>query len=143
MIDAPVDEVWELVRDPSRYPEWVGGEVLEVTGPPTIEEGARFEQKTRSPLGTFPTTFEIAELADDVHHVRMRCTASGWYSEWDLTEAGGNTFADVEIGMEPIHVGYKALDTVAGKRWYRRVAKASLDGLKRAAAHRRSATGAG
>ena len=133
MIDAPVEEVWELVRDPSRYPEWVGDEVLSVTGPATIEEGVQFEQVTRSPLGKFPTTFEIDELAEDVHHVRMRCTSSGWYSKWDLTEAGGSTFADVEIGMDPIHAGYRALDAVAGKRWYRRVARASLDGLKRAA----------
>jgi hypothetical protein len=35
--------------------------------------------------------------------------------------------------MDPRHAGYRALDAFAGKRWYRRVAQASLDGLKRAA----------
>jgi hypothetical protein len=62
----------------------------------------------------------------------MRCTQSGWYSRWKLTEAAGGTFADLEIGMEPASVGYRAVDVAVGKRWYRRVAKRSLDGIKRA-----------
>lgn len=131
LIDAPIDEVWNLVGDPRRYPEWVGEEVVEVTGLPTVEKGAEYQQVTRSPLGTGETTFEIDEL-EDLHQIRMRCTQSGWYSRWKLTEAAGGTFADLEIGMEPVHVGYRAMDAALGKRWYRRVAKRSLDGIKRA-----------
>jgi len=122
LIEAPVEEVWELVGDPRRYPEWVGDEVLEVTGLPTVEKGAEFEQVTRNPFGTSKTTFEIDEL-EDLHEIRMHCKASGWYSHWKLTEAEGNTFMDVTIGMDPINVGYSALDRVTGKRWYRRVAQ--------------------
>ena len=136
LIEAPVEDVWQLVGDPRRYPEWVSGEVIEVTGLPEVAKGAEYEQVTRNPFGTSKTTFEIEEL-DDLHEIRLRCTASGWYSHWKLTEAGGDTFADIEIGMEPSKVGYKALDRATGKRWYRRVAKASLDGLKRAAASNR------
>jgi hypothetical protein len=135
LFDAPLPEVWELVGDPRRYPEWVSDEVVEVTGLPTIEKGAEYEQVTRGPLREKGRTiFEIDELEelDDVHQIRMRCTSSGWYSRWKLTEADGGTFADVEIGMEPVSAGYRAIDVVAGKRWYRRVAKASLDGIKRA-----------
>ncbi|HEX8741590.1 MAG TPA: SRPBCC family protein [Thermoleophilaceae bacterium] len=130
-IDAPVEEVWELVGDPRRYPEWVSDEVVEVTGLPTVVKGAEYEQVTRSPFGKSKTTFAIDEL-EDLHEIRLRCTASGWYSHWKLTEAGGGTFADVVIGMEPHNAGYRAIDAVTGKRWYRRVANASLDGLKRA-----------
>jgi uncharacterized protein YndB with AHSA1/START domain len=130
LIEAPVEQVWELVGDPRRYPEWVGEEVVSVTGLPTVVEGARYEQVTRSPLGKSETTFEIEQL-EDLHEIKLRCTASGWYSHWKLTEAGGGTFADLEIGMEPYNLGYKALDRTTGKRWYRRVAKHSLDGLKR------------
>ena len=131
LIEAPVEEVWRLVGDPRRYPDWVGDEVIEVTGLPTVVEGAEYEQVTRGPLGKGRTTFEI-ETLDDLHEISLRCTSSGWYSRWKLTEAGGNTFADVEIGMEPISAPYRAIDAVTGKRWYRRVAKASLDGIKRA-----------
>ena len=138
LIDAPVEEVWDLVGDPRSYPEWVGDDIVEVTGLPTISKGAHYEQVTRSPLfGPVRTQFEIEEL-DDLHEIQLRCTQSGWYSKWVLTEAGGNTFADIEIGMEPYSTGYRAIDTVVGKRWYRRVAKASLDGLKQAVANRRT-----
>jgi uncharacterized protein YndB with AHSA1/START domain len=142
LIDAPVEEVWNFVGDPRRYPEWVGDEVVEVTGLPTVEKGARYEQVTRNPLGTSAarTTFEIAEL-DDLHEIRLRCTLSGWYSSWKLTEAAGGTFADIEIGMEPTKVGYRAIDTTVGKRWYRRIAKASIDGLKGALARDRQPAG--
>lgn len=136
LIEAPVKEVWELVGDPRRYPEWVGDEVFDVTGLPTVEKGAEFEQTTRNPFGKATTRFEIEEL-DDLHEIRMRCLSSGWYSHWKLTEAGGNTFADVEIGMDPANAGYRALDRTTGKRWYRRVAQASLDGVKRAVASSR------
>lgn len=136
LIEAPVEEVWELVGDPRRYPEWVGSEVLEVTGLPTVEKGAEYEQVTRGPLREATrTTFEIDEL-EDMHQIRMRCTQSGWYSRWKLTEAAGGTFTDLEIGMEPTSRGYKAMDAV-GKRWYRRVARRSLDGIKQALAARR------
>jgi uncharacterized protein YndB with AHSA1/START domain len=131
LIDAPVEKVWELVGDPRRYPEWVGDEVIEVTGLPSVEEGAEFEQLTRNPFGQNRTTFTIEQL-EDLHEITLRCKSSGWYSHWNLTEAGGGTFADVEIGMDPISAPYRAMDAVTGKRWYRRVAQKSVDGIKRA-----------
>lgn len=131
--------MWDLVGDPRRYPEWVGDEIKEVTGLPTVVQGARYDQVTRSVVGpAAKTTFEIEEL-DDMHEIRLRCTSSGWFSKWTLTEAGGGTFADVEIGMEPANAGYRAIDAVAGKRSYRRVARASVEGLKKALAARRTA----
>jgi uncharacterized protein YndB with AHSA1/START domain len=134
LIEAPVEEVWELVGDPRSYPQWVGEEIVDVTGLPTIEKGARYQQTGRAPfVGTSTTTFEIDEL-EDMRHIRMRCMQSGWYSSWKLTEAAGSTFCDVEIGMDPTNAGYRAIDTTVGKRWYRRVAQRSLDGIKRAVA---------
>jgi hypothetical protein len=133
LIDAPVRDVWELVGDPRRYPGWVGEEVVEVTGLPEVAEGAEYEQVNHTPLGDSRTVFTI-ETLDDLHEIRLRCKASGWYSHWKLTEAEGCTFTDVEIGMEPTSAGYRAFDTVTGKRWYRRVAKAYIDGIRRVVA---------
>jgi uncharacterized protein YndB with AHSA1/START domain len=139
LIDAPLEKVWELIGDPHRYPEWAD-EFIEVTGlPQEIQQGQQYEQVTRGPLrNKARTTFEIEQL-DDLREIRLRCTASGWYSHWKLTEAGGGTFVDAEVGMEPINAGYKAVDSVVGKRWYRRVAQSSMDGLKRALGRQRSA----
>ena len=131
LIDAPLRDVWELVGDPRRYPEWVSEDWVEVTGLPTVEKGAQYEQVTRVPYGDPErTTFEIEEL-DELHEIRLRCTQSGWYSRFVLTEAGGATFADVEIGMDPATPEAEEIDATVGKRWYRQVAKAAIDGVKR------------
>jgi uncharacterized protein YndB with AHSA1/START domain len=138
VIDAPVEAVWELVSDPRRYPDWIGQQVLEVTGLPTVEKGATYEQLSRGPWGMKDrTTFVIDEL-DDMHEIRLRCTASGWYSRFVLTQAEGSTFADLEIGMDPTNVGYRAMGAMAGKRWHRRVAKETFDGIKRVLSPERS-----
>lgn len=130
VIDAPLEEVWKLVGDPRRYPEWAES-FVEMTGPPQIERGSRYESVTRSPdHDEFHTTFEV-ETLDDMHEIQLRCLDSGWYSRYVLTEAGGATFADVEIGMEPRTEQFRQVDEVYSKRWYRRVAQGSLDGIRR------------
>ena len=34
---------------------------------------------------------------EDLREIRMRCTKTGTYAHWTLTEARGNTFVDVEL----------------------------------------------
>lgn len=132
LIDAPVDSVWELIVDPARFSEW-NGETVEVTGLPThVEKGTTFEMKSKGPLGTSTTTFKVEELSEDLHEVKLRCQLSGYYSHWVLTEARGQTFADMELGVEPPSVPANAFRLVHNKRYLRRVAEQSLDGLRRA-----------
>ncbi len=119
--------VWNLVGDPARYPEWAGN-VIEVTGLATLDEGATFQQESRTPLGTSTTTFVVEDL-DDLREIRLRCLTSGYYSHWLLTEARGETFVEVEIGMDPAHIGHRAFDAVLGRRWYRRLVEDSLTQL--------------
>jgi len=132
LIDAPVEEVWSLVGDPNRYPEWAG-DVLEVTGLASRAEGETYRQVTRTPLGKTETTFEIEEL-DELHEIKLRCQTSGYYSRWVLTEARESTFVDVEIGAEPTSLRYRALNAAAGgKRYFRRLADGAIDGVRRIA----------
>ena len=119
--------MWDLVGNPARYPEWAG-EVIEVTGLATLEEGATYEQETRTPMGNSTTTFVVDDLSE-LREIKLRCLASGYYSHWLLTEARGETFAEVEIGMDPKHIGYKAYDTLLGRRWYRRLVDDSLSSV--------------
>lgn len=120
-----MDVVWSLVGDPARYPEWAG-HVLEVTGLATVEQGATYRQQGRTPIGKSTTTFVVDDL-DDLHEIRLRCLDSGYFAHWQLTEARGETFAEVEIGMDPAHLGYRAFDVVLGRRWYRRLVDDSLE----------------
>jgi len=61
--------------------------------------------------------------------------SSGFYSHWLLTEAQGNTFAEMELGVE--QEGLKKRARAAGalhtKGYLRRAAEQTLDGLRRAA----------
>jgi uncharacterized protein YndB with AHSA1/START domain len=133
LIEAPVESVWSLLEDPSRFPDW-SGDWIDVTGVPTrIERGSRFGVTGKGPFGiTANTTFMVDEL-DDMHEIKLRCQASGFYSHWVLTEAQGQTFAEVEMGVErrPGLDG-RISDAMHTKGYLRRAAHASMDGLRRA-----------
>jgi uncharacterized protein YndB with AHSA1/START domain len=55
-IDAPVSEVWDMLCDPMRAPNWAE-DVIEVTGEPVkIEKGSTYLVTARGPLGLKGTT---------------------------------------------------------------------------------------
>jgi uncharacterized protein YndB with AHSA1/START domain len=129
LIDAAPEAVWSLVGDPNRYPEWAGF-ALAVTGLPEVEQGAEYEQTTRGPMtGTSTTVFQVDQL-EELHEIRLRCTRTGWYSRFLLTEAQGGTFVDAEFGIEPTAVQYRLLFGAVGRRHFTSVATRSLDGLR-------------
>jgi hypothetical protein len=64
----------------------------------------------------------------------MRCTKTGTYARWLLTEAQGNTFVDVEFGMDPIRLTDRIADATIGKLLFRRWLNQSLAALEKAAA---------
>ncbi len=136
LIEAPIGTIWELLVDPARFPEWAG-DSIQTTGYPTkIEKGSRFKQTSPGPLRLpVTTTFEVEEL-DDLHEIKLRCTSSGYYSRWRLTEARGQTFAEVEIGVDSSGSGVRGrLASVTMTQGHlRRVVDESLDGLRRAVA---------
>jgi uncharacterized protein YndB with AHSA1/START domain len=134
LIEAPIGAIWELLADPARFPQWAGDSIRTTGYPTKIEKGSRFEQTSPGPLRRpVTTTFEVEEL-DDLHEIKLRCTSSGYYSRWRLTAARGQTFADVEIGVDPSGVAGRVASVTMTKRHLRRVVDESLDGLRRAAA---------
>ncbi len=131
LIDAPLEVVWSLVGDPRRFPEWASN-VVEVTGLAEVTTGAHFQQTSRMLGSASETTFVIEDL-EDLHEIRLRCLSSGYYTHWLLTEAREGTFADAEIGMDPVSARYRAMDTVIGKRYYRRLLDDALGSLREVA----------
>jgi len=130
LIEAPPDRVWELVGNPRRHPEW-WPRIVEVRGQ-KFDEGSNFAQVTKDPGGSIETTMAIDRL-EELKAIHLRCTNTGTYSRWVLTEAQGNTFVDVEFGMDPIGVKYKIFDGALGKLYFRRWLNQSLDSLREAA----------
>ncbi len=74
------------------------------------------------------------ERLDDVREIHMRCTNTGTYTRWLLTEAQGSTFVDVEFGMDPMRISYRILDATFGKLYFRRWLEQSLEALQEVAA---------
>jgi hypothetical protein len=131
LIEAPVEDVWQLIADPTRYPEW-GANVVAVTGEAEVSREDTFRLRSRDLGIETETTFRVVEL-EEMREIKLRCETSGYYSRWLLTEAQDNTFLDVEIGMEPLALSYRVIDATVGKRWYRRLAEDSIDGLRKLA----------
>ena len=128
LIEASAEDVWREVGDPSRYPQWAG-DIVEVTGLDHVEEGAKYNQLTKTPFGKTRSDFVVEQL-DDMREIQVKCLLSGYYLHWLLTEAGENTFTQVEIGMDPTHLGYRAFDKTVGRRWYRNVVEETLARLR-------------
>ncbi len=64
----------------------------------------------------------------------MSCAETGTYARWTLTEARGNTFVDVEFGIDPRSLGDRIFDSILGKFYFRRWLDQSVDALERVAA---------
>ena len=129
-IDAPLEEVWELVGTPRRHPEW-WPRVIEVRGE-RFEEGDQYAQVTKDPIGGRSETNFLLERRQDLREIRMTCQLTGMYADWLLTPAQGGTFVEVEIGMQPRRLGDRIFDGALGRIYFRRWTSESLDGLKNA-----------
>jgi hypothetical protein len=112
--------------------------VVEVRGE-RFDEGSNYAQVIREPIGRSESFWRVERL-EDLREIRMRCTQTGTYARWLLTEAQGNTFVDVEFGMDPTRLGYRIFDATLGKAYFRRWLEQSLAALEHAAApHDRAA----
>jgi hypothetical protein len=128
-LDAPLEEVWQLVGSPIRYPEW-WPRVIEVQGE-RFEQGDEFAQVTKGAVGKEATNFLI-EHREDLRALRMSCRLTGMYADWLLTPAQGGTFVELELGMLPRRLGDRVFDRALGRPYFRRWAGQSLDGLRKA-----------
>jgi len=131
VLDAPVPTVWDLVGNPSRYPEWFP-RVLEVQGE-RYDEGGQFVMVTRHSLGMREQPQMLIDGLEDLHEIRMHCTMSGMFVHWQLTDAQGATFVHAEFGMDPLRRRDRVIDMTVGRRFFRTWLLEAVDGLKRAA----------
>jgi uncharacterized protein YndB with AHSA1/START domain len=87
---APPEDVWKLLYDPSRFPEWWAGiETVEV------ERDGKY---TIFPDG-YPD-FPMAQLLDtkrEQHRVTVSCLVSDLRFEWRLEPAGEGTLITVDV----------------------------------------------
>jgi uncharacterized protein YndB with AHSA1/START domain len=132
LVEAPLEEVWSLLVDLDRYAEW-NRDTVEVTGVPTeVELGSTFRMTGQGPLRMPATTTFKVEALEDMREIKLRCQTSGYYSRWLLTEARGNTFTEMELGIDTEGLGRtaRAIGAAHTKGYMRRSAHRTLDGLR-------------
>jgi hypothetical protein len=97
---APPEEVWKLLYDPGRFPEWWAG--IETVAPG--RDGADY---TMFPDGypDFPMP-QLLETRQEDQSVKISCLVSDLHFEWrleDLGDAGTRISVDVEIPEDEAH----------------------------------------
>ena len=65
--------------------------------------------------------------------IQTRCLDTGTFTRWLLTEAQGNTFVDVEFGMDPTGLRDRIIDATLGKVYFRRWLEESMAALEEVA----------
>jgi uncharacterized protein YndB with AHSA1/START domain len=87
---APPEEVWKLLYDPSRFPDWWAG-----IGTVDVQDEGQY---TMYPDG-YPD-FPMAQLLDsrlDQQRVTVSCLVSDLRFEWHLAPSGGGTLITVDV----------------------------------------------
>lgn len=137
LINAPVAEVWDLLGDPNRHPEW-WPRVL-VSECQEVEQGCNYRAVVSNPFGRSEEHDLTIESLENCHEILIRCQEVGVWHRFLLTEAQGGTFVDAEFGLEPRKLGDKIFERVGGRFFMRRWLTASIEGLREAADPARTA----
>jgi hypothetical protein len=127
LIQGSLDEVWRLVGEPQRHPEW-WPRVMEVRAG-ALTEGDTYRQVTKVPLGRHETTL-VVERLENLREIRTRCLDTGMYANWRFTEAREATFVDAEMGMEPTTFRYRLVDATMGRLYFRRWLEETIEMLR-------------
>ena len=128
-IDAPIDDVWPLVSDPRTHPDW-WPEVLTVVASDSLAEGDGYRQTSDAiPLVEAVESVWVVERLEQLKEAHFRCTLTGSYARFSLTPAQGQTFVEIESGMEPTALRWRLLRTMSGS-YYRRWVVEVLDALR-------------
>jgi hypothetical protein len=132
-IDAPIEIVWDLVRNVDRHPEWWPKVVdVECEG---LEEGCTYRQVMQTPFG-YQDLDVVVDRLDELREMRIRCVNTGTFVDLALTDMRGGTLVDARFGMEPLTARLRPFDAVAGRRYFRRWLEQSLDAMQQVAHHR-------
>ena len=124
--DRPIHEVWSLVSDPRKHPDW-WPPIVGVWGD-DFEVGDFYRERWRF-MGRELDYDRVIERREEFRRLRWRCPTVGTYCEWSLTEGQGGTFLEMTMGIKPTATAYRLFDLTAGPFYVRRWVDQALDGL--------------
>lgn len=136
-IDAPRDEVWDLVGDPNRHAGW-WPDVIEAQCT-DIREGCRYRGVVKGFLRAAEHDLLIEHL-EDCREVSIYCEGTGVTTRFVLTDAQGGTFVEGHFAIAPNSIGATVFGALAGRRIMSSWLQSSLANLKRVAEHSAAAS---
>jgi uncharacterized protein YndB with AHSA1/START domain len=106
-IDRPIEEVFAVLTDPTRSPEWskhsVRGELL-TEGPPRVGSRRRSVVKGFGGIGTMESVFEVTEI-DPLRAVALKQVSASWggsgSTRYTFTPVDGGTRVDWTWELNP------------------------------------------
>ena len=89
--EGPIEEVWKLLHDPSRFPDWW-------EGVETVELSTRgvASDYTMWPIG-YPDYPMAQHLEEGPGRVTVSCLVSDLMFRWQLSDAGAGTDIEVQV----------------------------------------------
>jgi uncharacterized protein YndB with AHSA1/START domain len=136
LIEAPVEEVWELIRNPNSHPDW-WPDVVAAEGPEELAEGDEYTRKSKLlPFVDAVDSVWVAERMEHMKEAQFRCTVSGSFARFRLTPAQDDTFVELESGMDPTTLRWRIMNALSAsylKNWI----MDTLDAIPNALAARR------
>lgn len=106
-IKRPVEEVFAVLTDPTRSPEWskhsIRGELL-TEGPPRVGSRRRTVVKGFAGIGTMESVFEVTEI-DPLRAVALKQVSASWggtgATRYTFTPVDGGTRVDWAWELNP------------------------------------------
>jgi uncharacterized protein YndB with AHSA1/START domain len=126
-IDAPVEQVWELVGNPNRHAGW-WPDVIEAECA-DIREGCRYRGVVKGPFRVAEHELRIDRL-DECREVSIYCEGTGVTTRFVLADAQGGTFVEGHFAIEPKSIGTTVFASIAGRRVMASWLQGSLANLK-------------
>ena len=114
LIDAPVEDVWAVVSDPRTHPEWWPDVVDVQLNEPLVEGGEYVRTSKFVPFLDAVEAVWVAERLEDLKEARFRCTTSGSWASFSLTPAQGQTYVELETGMDPTTLRWRLMNAIGG-----------------------------
>jgi uncharacterized protein YndB with AHSA1/START domain len=114
LIDAPVEDVWAVIRDPLTHPDWWPDVVSVRIEEPLVEGGEYIRSSRLLPFRDAVEAVWVAERLEDLKEARFRCTVTGTWAHFKLTPAQTETFVELETGMDPTKLRWRLLKTTSG-----------------------------
>jgi uncharacterized protein YndB with AHSA1/START domain len=115
LIDAPVEDVWAVVSDPRTHPDWWPDVVDVRLDEPLVEGGEYLRTSKLVPFLDAIEAVWVAERLEDLKEARFRCTVSGTWARFTLTPAQGETYVELESGIDPTTLRWRLMNVMSGR----------------------------